>query len=185
MISEDQQEYKWILESQKDTEAFQNLFNKYYNTIFNYILRRTCNNSAAKDITANTFMKALDNIKKFQWKGVPFSAWLYRIATNEVNQYHRKTKRTVTLPPEDIANFKGDSSSDSELMAAEEAVAKSQQFQKVRAAIVLLRLKYQTVITLKYFENFTIKEIADILNLPENTVKTQIRRGLKQLKERL
>lgn len=180
--TEDSQEHKWILESQKDPEAFQHLFNKYYNPIFNYVLCRICNMSVAKDIAANTFMKALDNIQKYQWKGIPFSAWLYRIATNEINQYHRKAKRTVTLSPECIANYKVNSSSDVELLAAEEAIAKNEQCQKIYSAIASLKLKYQTVITLRYFGNFTTKEIADILETSENTVKTHIHRGIKQLK---
>lgn len=185
MNSENLQEYRWIQESQKDPEAFRHLFNKYYNTIFNYVLRRTCNSSSAQDITANTFLKALDNIKKFKWKGISFSAWLYRIATNEIYQYHRKTKRTVTLSPEHIANIRGDSSSESALLETEEAIVKNKQFQRIHSAISSLEPKYQTVITLRYFENFTIREIADILKMSANTVKTHIRRGIIQLKERL
>jgi RNA polymerase sigma-70 factor (ECF subfamily) len=183
--TKDQQEHKWILESQKDHKQFQHLFNKYYNPIFNYILRRTCNSYITKDITANTFFKALNNIQKFKWKGIPFSAWLYRIATNEIKQHYRKTRRTVALTPEHTENLKSTVSSDSELLKAEEAMQKNEQYQRIHTAVSSLQLKYQNAISLRYFENMSIKEIADILKLSENTVKTHIRRGLKKLKEQL
>ena len=178
-------ERQWIIDSQKDPAAFQNLFDKYYNSIFNYILRRTCNPTVDEDITANTFLKALENIGRYQWKGVSFSAWLYRIATNEVNQNHRKTKRHAPLTSELMARLRSDSSSDAELLATEETMAKNEKFKRVHAAVLTLKPKYQSVITVRYFENLTIKEIADIMDLPVNTVKTHIHRGLRLLKNRL
>ena len=182
---EQQKELEWIFKAQEDPEAFRYLFERYYDPIFNYILRRTCDMHVAKDVTANTFLKALNHIKKFKWRGISFSAWLYKIATNEINQNYRKTKRLVHLNPEHIATLKSDVSSDSGLLDAEEVKTKQKQNNKVHAAIASLKLKYQTVLTLRYFENLSLKEIANILGMPENTVKTHIRRGLIQLKERL
>jgi len=82
--NEFEKDREWIQRSKEDPSAFQYFFDKYYNMIFNNVLRRTCNGVIAQDITANTFLKTLENIKKFQWRSVPFSAWLYRIATNEI-----------------------------------------------------------------------------------------------------
>lgn len=130
-------------------------------------------------------MNALDNIKSYRWKGIPFSAWLYRIATNEIHQHHRKAKRSTSFSAERMANLQSDSTSDRELLEAEEAVAKNRQFQRVRAAIASLKPKYQTAITLRYFENLSIKEIAQVLEISENTVKIHIHRGLNQLKAKL
>jgi RNA polymerase sigma-70 factor (ECF subfamily) len=177
------QDHRWIRESQKDPEAFKYLFNKYYNAIFNYVLRRTCNSALAKDITANTFMNALDNIKKYRWRGIAFSAWLYRIATNEIHRHYRKAKHNTSLSPQQTASIQGGSSSDQELLEAEQAVIKHEQFRRIHAAIASLKPKYQSAIMLHYFENLSIREIAQILGLSENTVKTHIRRGLNQLKK--
>ena len=185
MNLKDRQERTWICQSQNDPKAFRHLFDRYFNPIFNYILRRTCNSTITEDITANTFMKALDKIDQFQWKGISFSSWLYRIATNEIHQHYRKTKRILSLSPAKMSNFRGDCSSDAGLLNAEEALAKNRQFQRVHTTIAKLKSKYQTVITLRYFENLSIKEIAYILDISENTVKTQIRRGLIQLKKEL
>jgi len=183
--NEFEKDREWIQRSKEDPSAFQYLFDKYYNMIFNHVLRRTCNGVLAQDITANTFLKALENIKKFQWRGVPFSAWLYRIATNEINQNYRKIRRTVSLTEEKLLRLKGDNHTDAALIQAEEKITQDENFRKLHEALTNLKLKYQSALTLRYFEKKSIKEIAFILDLAENTVKTHIHRGLKQLKERL
>ena len=86
------------------------------------------------------------------------------------------------MPPEHMTNFKSDSSSDAELLEAEEAIARNKQFQQIHSAIASLKWKYQTALTLRYFEDLSIREIARILKISENTVKTHIHRGLKLLK---
>lgn len=183
IASEAQQERSLIEMAQRDPGEFQHLFNKYYDAIFNYALRRTGEVYFADDVAATTFLKAFDQIKKFQWRGISFSAWLYRIATNEIAQAYRKSKRLTPLTAETIANLKDERSSDSALLEAEELVAQNEQFQHVHAALFKLKLKYQAALTLRYFEDKSIKEIAAILGISENTVKTHLRRGLRQLKE--
>lgn len=183
--SEIQHEQRLIEKAQKNPDDFQHLFNKYYDTIFNYALRRMGNVHLADDVAATTFLKAFDQIKKYQWKGISFSAWLYRIATNEILQLYRKSKRTIPLSSKVKDHLRDDKSSDSALLEAEELVAKNEKFKQIHAALSKLKIKYQTALTLRYFEDKSIKEIAAILDISENTVKTHIRRGLKQLKEYL
>lgn len=180
-----QQERQLIEKAQKNPDDFQHLFNKYYDAIFNYVLRRSCDVHIADDVAATTFLKAFDQIKNFKWKGVSFSAWLYRIATNEIAQVYRKSKRMIPLTSEAEAKLKDERSSDSALLEAEESVARNEKFKQIHAALSRLKRKYQTALTLRYFEDKSIKEIAAILDISENTVKTHIRRGLKQLKEYL
>jgi RNA polymerase sigma-70 factor (ECF subfamily) len=180
---ETQQERQLIEMAQQNPDEFQHLFNKYFDPIFNYALRRTCDVHIADDVTATTFLKALNQIKNFKWKGISFSAWLYRIATNEIAQVYRKTKRMTSLTSEVAANLKDERSSDTALLEAEELVARNEKFKQIHAALSRLKIKYQTALTLRYFEDKSIKEIAAILDMSENTVKTHIRRGLKELKE--
>ena len=183
--SEAQQERRMIEMAQQNPDEFQHLFNKYFDPIFNYALRRTCDAHLADDVAATTFLKAFDQIKKFKWKGISFSAWLYRIATNEIAQVYRKTKRMIPLTSEVASNLKDERSSDTALLEAEELLARNEKFKQIYAALARLKIKYQTALTLRYFEEKSIKEMASILNLSENTIKTHIRRGLKQLKEYL
>lgn len=178
-----QTEREWIAKAQRDPAAFERLFNLYYNDIFNYALRRTGHIELAQDITSNTFLQALDNITQFRWQGIRFSSWLFRIATNELNLDYRKAKRMVPLTPDLMRTVHDDKSSDSRLLRAEEELARNELFQKMHAALMKLKVRYQAVLTLRYFENKSMKEIAEILDLSENTVKTHIRRGLIALRE--
>ncbi len=179
------EDFSLVESAQADPNAFEDIFNKYHDAIFNYILRRTCNMNLAEDITANTFMNALSHIRKFKWQNVALAAWLYRIATNEVNLHYRKHKRVVPLDDTMAKELKDDKRTDSDLLKTEAAVQTDQKFKKACRAINKLKINYQTVIALRYFEEKSIKEIADILELPENTIKTRIRRGLMQLREKL
>ena len=177
------QERKWIEAAKKDPEAFEPIFQKYNSVIFNYILRRTCDVALAKDLTADTFLKALENLSRFHWRNVPFSAWLYRIATNEVKLHYRKNNRLSQLSDERISRLKSDKLADDYLIRAENAVQENRQFQRMHRALKTLNMKYQTVLTLRYFENLSIRDIARIMDLSENTIKTHIHRGIKHLKK--
>ena len=79
--------------AKKEPEAFGILFDKYYDQIYRYILHRTADKDLADDLTADTFHKALEKLWRYNWMNLPFSAWLYRIAINEVRGYYRKNKR--------------------------------------------------------------------------------------------
>ena len=91
----------------------------------------------------------------------------------------------MSLTEEKLLRLKGDNHTDTALIQAEEKITQDENFRKLHEALTNLKLKYQSALTLRYFEKKSIKEIAFILDLAENTVKTHIHRGLKQLKERL
>ncbi|MDZ7332279.1 MAG: RNA polymerase sigma factor [candidate division KSB1 bacterium] len=173
-----------LVERAKQNSAdFEHLFNKFFDKIFNYALRRTGDPYLADDITSATFMKALEQIENFNWRGISISAWLYRIATNEINQLYRKSKKTIALNDEVKRSLADDRLTDTGLLELEEMIAKNERFRRVHAALSRLKPKYQAALTLRYFENKSIKEIAAILDLSENTVKTHIHRGLSKLKD--
>ena len=93
------QERELVRQAQKTPDAFAELYDQYYPKIFGYVLRRTANLEAAQDITSETFFNALRKLWQFHWRNVSFSPWLYKIATNEINQYFRKAeyKKSVSL----------------------------------------------------------------------------------------
>ena len=178
-------EEEWIEASKKDPEAFQFLFNKYYDAIYNFAYRRTLDRSLAQDIAAATFLKALENIGHYVCRGIPFSAWLYRIAVNETNLNHRKRKRLIPLTPERALHLAHENRTDALLLRQEENEEQIKRFRKIHQAIASLKPIYQDAITLRYFEDKSIREIAVILDLSENTVKTHIHRGLQHLRKLL
>ena len=90
---ETQDEESVILKSQADPEAFKPLYEKYFRRIFLFIHHRIGEKALSADITSQVFLKALLNLNKFSFRGLPFSAWLFRIALNECNDFFRKNKR--------------------------------------------------------------------------------------------
>jgi RNA polymerase sigma factor (sigma-70 family) len=179
------QEKQLIERAGNDTGAFGEFYDKYYNQIFGYILRRTANIGSAQDITSEVFYKAIKNIGKFQWREIPFSAWLFRIATHEIANYSRKNKhRHFSLEEmSDSINIPDDSSVEDELIEAEAELIRHAEYLVLHKNLSELSIKYQEVITLRFFENKQIKEIGEILGKQEGTVKSLLHRGLKQLKK--
>jgi RNA polymerase sigma-70 factor (ECF subfamily) len=165
---------------------FSELFNLYYKSIFGYIFRRTGDFDGTADIAANTFFKAFLHIKNFSYKGISVKVWLYRIATNEVNLYFRNKKKQDSLfVPIDSADkniFNNYLREDKKELEME--LQRHDQFMAVLEGLKTLPLKYQEVISLRYFEGKDNKEISEILNLNEGTLKSRISRGLEKLREK-
>jgi RNA polymerase sigma-70 factor, ECF subfamily len=165
---------------------FSELFKLYYRPIFGYIFRRTGNFDDTADIAADTFLKAFNNIKNFSYRGISIKVWLYRIATNEVNLYVRQKKRHNSIFEvigiEDKEIFKDYLHEDKKEYETE--IQKHNQFLLVLKELKTLPVKYQEVISLKYFEGKENKEIAEILLIKEGTIKSLISRGLEKLREK-
>lgn len=176
-----------LLHKIKDKNAnFSEIFNLYYKPIFGYIFRRTGNFDDTADLAADTFLKSFANINNFTYKGISIKVWLYRIATNEINQFfrHRKKHNSV-FNSADFDNkelFRNYLNHDKEELEAE--LQKHQQFLTVLTFIKTLPTKYQEVISLRYFEGKDNKEIVEILNINEGTLKSLLSRGLEKLREK-
>lgn len=181
-------EEQLITEIKENPGQFRLVYDEHYQKIFNYCFKRTKDFDASKDIASETFLKAFININKFRWKGVSLQSWLYRIATNEINLHYRSKKYRPTLLTE-IGNSQPVISKQSDLLKekedAEHEMERHKEFNKVQEEITKLPIKYQEVITLKYFEQLKIKEISNILDKPEGTIKSLLSRGLNLLKQQL
>jgi len=185
MIVEDlKTEGELVKKAQHDREAFGELYEIHYSRIFNYALKRTANVQLALDITSITFLKALNQIKKYHWRDIPFSAWLYRIASNEIADHFRNgnnkmAKLDEIAPILDMREFSD------EIAEAEEELSRQDEFLRLHEKLAELPDKYQEVITLKFFEKKKIKDIVEILGKKEGTVKSLLHRGLEKLKEKM
>lgn len=165
-----------ILRSKEDSTAFKSLYEKYYKTIFLFILHRTAEKELTADLTSQVFLKALLNIRKYSFRGLPFSAWLYRIAINECNDYFRKSKRArIVVLEDDLADFLY------EEMFAQDGLEDMKQ----RLPEILKQLKYEELqlIELRFMENRPFKEVADILGITENYAKVRTYRILEKMKK--
>jgi RNA polymerase sigma-70 factor (ECF subfamily) len=161
--------------AQRDTEAAGRLYDKYYSEVFGYVYHCTLDRTATEDLTSNVFLAAFRHLGCYRWRQIPFRAWLYRIATNEVRMYYRRPKcaRSVDLQ----AQHEGSAPS------ADEGPAAAEEYRLLHQALQELRFKYRTVIVLRYFENKTMAQIAEITGAREGTIKSQLHRGLARLQE--
>ena len=96
-------ELQQVEAAKSDPARFSVLYEKYYKVIFIFIFRRTGEEELAADITSNTFLKAMLALPKYEYKGVPFSAFLFRIALNEINMYFRKSKKERVVSLEQVS----------------------------------------------------------------------------------
>jgi len=162
-----------VLLVQENPAQFEVLYERYYEDILLFIYQRVDSKEDAFDLCSQVFMIALSKIQQFKFKGVPFSAWLYRIALNEMNKAFRKqtTQRTINLDDK-IAGI---------LMSETEQT--DDRYESVPQAIQQLKPDQLEMIELRFFEERSFKEIADMLQLTENNAKVKTYRALDKLKE--
>ncbi|MDD2757521.1 MAG: sigma-70 family RNA polymerase sigma factor [Candidatus Pacebacteria bacterium] len=166
----------------KDKEDFSRLFDFYYDKIIRYVFRRTLDVEYSKDITSNVFLKALDNIESFKWKnGInSFNAWIFKIATNEINQYFRKQNRYKLIidDPEIRFNLKDESNLSLEI---EKKIDNDKYLIILSKAIKELKPIYQDILHLRYFEEMPYNEISEVLKKNESTVRVYAKRAIEEL----
>jgi RNA polymerase sigma-70 factor (ECF subfamily) len=165
-----------IKAAQKNPKYFESLYHKYYEQIYRYCYQRVATEEIADDLTSQVFLKALTNIKKYEYKGVPFGSWLYRIAMSVVYQSFKDQKAEQTINIDSLA-FKPFL-----IDEAHEEVFSEEEKTKLKKAILSLKKEEISIIELRYFENRSFKEIAEILNIKENNAKVKAHRILGKLK---
>lgn len=164
-----------IEQSKKDAQAFGKLYEKYFDRIFYYLLRQTGDEEIAADLCSQTFVNVLKNIKRFEFRGVPFSAWLYKIASNEVNKHYRKSKGKKIFSLEEVRVKELIENSDEPW--DEELIQKLLEFMKDLPTDML------HVLELRFFEDKDFKEIAFILDITESGAKMRTYRALDKLRK--
>ena len=162
--------------AKKDPKQFEALYKKYYEQIFRYIHQRMDDKEMAFDITSQVFLKAMINLPKYKYKGVPFSSWLYRIAMSEVYQSFKdkKSTRTVNVDTSNVEDIIDEVEQDNT--------------GEMRQALIevigdLPEIELQ-IIEMRYFEKRSYREIGDILGITENNAKVRAYRIVEKLKKR-
>jgi RNA polymerase sigma-70 factor (ECF subfamily) len=167
-----------VAAAKEDAEAAGRLYDKYYSEILGYVYHCTLDRATTEDLTSNVFLSAFRHLGRYQWRQIPFRAWLYRIATNEVRMHWRRQKHVAALNQhEQNHELTSSDPSGSDCIAAEE------EYRLLHKALLELRIKYRTVIILRYFEDKAIAEICKITGRKEGTVKSQLHRGLARLQD--
>jgi RNA polymerase sigma-70 factor, ECF subfamily len=165
--------------SQGDREAFGLLYERYIDRIFNYVYYRTGNLHDAEDLTARVFQRAMNHIHSYTDRGVPFSAWLYRIAHNLVANWHRDRSRRQEIPLNDLPVIPSRDD------RPESTLVHSQEQESLLRLIRQLPSERQTLLILKFVENMSNAEIGRIMGRSEGAVKSLYHRTLLALRDQI
>lgn len=159
---------------QHDPEAISELYNRHVDQIYQYVRSRTGETAVAEDITADVFLRALESLATYDDHGVPFAAWLYRIAQARVIDYWRRTQRRATVPFDDL---------DLPEWSAGDDVANADILQQglLQAGLQQITEDQRQVIVLKFVRGLSNAEIAQIMGKTEGAIKALQRRGLEAL----
>ncbi|HIJ51603.1 MAG TPA: RNA polymerase sigma factor [Planctomycetes bacterium] len=163
-----------IAEARNNPAAFMQLYRRYYDAVFRYCVHRLFERHTAEDITAEVFLKVVENLGHFRGNEQQFRNWLYKIATNAVNDHLRKTIRRNNLlkgTRQQIGSHVADCDESAEKLTL------------LREAVFVLKPRYQTIITLRFFENLKLTEIAEVLASSPGTVRSQLARALAKLRK--
>ncbi|MBL7891372.1 MAG: sigma-70 family RNA polymerase sigma factor [Bacteroidia bacterium] len=170
-------ELEQVKAAQADPKKFEPIYKSYYARIVGYVYQRVDSKDLTYEITAQVFYSALNNLSKFKAQGVPFGAWLFRIAGNELNQWFRKNKaqRTINIDEEAMDNLK------QEVDERTSANIDKGLFQ----ALEELEADELELIDMRFFENRPFKEICEITGMGESACKMRIYRILEKLKTKI
>ena len=170
-------EFEIVQRAVRDPEEFQILYDRYFASIFNYVFRKIDDEDITADLTSQTFFKALRNLRKYKFKGVPFSAWLYRIASNEVNRHYRQTnkKQVFSFDEREFENLLEQHQTYSEEVDIEDIIHKMKQMNESDIEVLELR----------FFEGKSFAEISFILDISEANSKMRTYRAIEKLRKLL
>lgn len=169
-----EEELRWIEAAKANPEEFKPLYEKYYKSIFSYLYQRMSSKDSAFDTASQVFLKALTHLKTYEFRGVPFSSWLYRIAHNEMMQAFRKQKELRAINA-DISDLKYICEENKEVFFEEYIPA-------LKKLIGKLNEKELQLLEMRYFEKRPFKEIAEILEISEINAKVRMYRIIEKLK---
>jgi len=166
-----------IIQARTSYNAFASLYRRHYDAIFKYCAHRLFDRHLAEDITSQVFLKVVEKFHSFEGNERQFHNWLYRIATNTVNEHLRRSVRRKTALKIFLEQSNNIKNSTYEDCTTKLAILKQ--------AILSLKPRYQTIITLRFFENFKLTEIAKVLSSSPSTVRSQLARALAKLRKKV
>jgi RNA polymerase sigma-70 factor (ECF subfamily) len=173
-----QQDLEFIARAKNEKNAFYLLYNKYWEQLFLFIFKKVQSMDDAGDVCQTAMLKAMMNLPKYEDRGFPFSAWLYRIASNEVNLYFRKKKKEghVEIKETHVKDLMG------EIELGELSSVDDQE--KLLLILADLKPNQAEIIEMRFFFSYSFKEIADFYKISEANAKMRLYRILDKLKQK-
>lgn len=168
-----------------DRDAFGLLYERHVTAIYRYVYYRVGSVEDAEDLTARVFARALKHVHNYNDRGVPFTAWLYRIAHNVVANFHRDNSRHPAVPLDEVDELRSHTheSHDGDDSDHDQRIDSERERERLLRAIRLLPEERQHLIVLKFVEQMQNAEIGQIMNRSEGAIKSLYHRTLLQLRE--
>ncbi len=157
-----------------EAQAFARLYDAHIDDLYRFIFYRVSHQQTAEDLTSQLFIKAWDNLGRYESRGVRFSAWLYQIARNMVIDHYRTRKETVALEP--IATMKPDPSAN-----VSKQIERKLEGEWVRGMLEHLTEDQREVLTLKFINGLSTKEVATVMKKKQGAIRALQMRGLQAL----
>lgn len=170
-------EKELIERARTSKEAFLEIYELYFQRIYNYAYYRTSSQVEAEEVTSQTFLAALENIERFEYRSVSLAAWLYKIASNRVADLYRKKGKNVELYQEEPG--------DDNKKSPEELLLRKTEQERLVYHLQALPFPQQQALLLRYSQDLPYKEIAVVMDKSEGAVKQLLHRGLSTLRERM
>jgi RNA polymerase sigma-70 factor (ECF subfamily) len=167
-----------VAQAKKDRVAFGLLYERYVDQVYNYIYYRVGNHQDAEDLTARTFLRALRHVDNYEERGVPMSAWFYRIAHNLVANWHRDQKRHPLAPLEAAPVSHSPDQ-------PETAAVTRERREGLLSAVRRLPADRQQLLVLKFVERMSNAEIGAAMERTEGAIKSLYHRTLVALRQDL
>lgn len=169
-------EQELVERAKTDDLAFEQLYNLYFPKIFGFVYKRVGQKQICEDIVSEIFMKVFTNLKDYQYQGMSFGCWIYKIATNKLIDYYRTGKKQLIVGVDQLENIGSREN-------IGEQTANKLEVEKAQAVIQTLPENYQQIINLKFFAELNNQEIAKIMKISENNAGVLIFRALKRFRE--
>ena len=169
-----------MTQAKSDPGAFTRLYLRHYDAIFRYCAHRLFERTTAEDITSEVFLKMVENFHGFDGNEKQFRNWLYRIATNAVNEHIRKTTRRSAIL---TWVWQGSSKPGIDDSAAADESQDNQAV--IKKALLMLKPDEQAIVTMRFFENLKPEEIAEVVGASASTVRSQLSRAMEKLRKHI
>lgn len=170
-----------VARAKSDAEAFGCLYDRYVEQVYRFVYGRVKDHGLAEEITAHVFQRALEQMPRFEWRGIPFGAWLMRIAINLVHDQREQAQRQVPLQGwiDDETTLAGAT------WHVEEQYAAQQVSDALWQAVTTLPVLQQQVVVYRFVRDMSVRDIAGAIGRTEGAVKQLLFRAMQRLRQRL
>lgn len=163
-----------VARAREDCDAFAELYDFYLPRIYGFVYRRVQDRCVAEDLTSVTFQRALENVRRPDFRNEAFGGWLYRVASNAVVDHARRDRRHVSLTDFDGGEEPGD--------LALDAMAAALDRDQLRSALRRLANNHREVLVLRFYDDLDVTEICEVLGCSRETFAVRLHRALRALR---